>query len=162
MRGASVNRYRNIWVLICVATLLAFATPSAAKDKKVESIVVVVHGKSSEKSLGKTDLKNIYLGRRTTWSNGNSVTPYLRPPRSGAGFAFYRNVLKMTPAKYRYHWQSRQLSGRGTIPPTVRKGTQLVKLIAADKGAVGFVTASEARKLEDDVKAERIKLITLR
>jgi ABC-type phosphate transport system substrate-binding protein len=162
MKGATVKIHKITSILLLAAAgLLVMSSSSTAKERKIEPIVAVVHGKNSESKITKTDLKNIYLGRQTTWSNGTSVEPYMRPPRSDAGFAFLRKILKMTPAKFRYHWQGRQLSGRGTAPPTVTTVRQIVKLVSADKGAVGYVTKSEAAKLDEDVKAERIKLIAI-
>lgn len=153
---------RIISISLVAAALLLSADTSVAQKRKLEPLVAVVHASSSETRLSKTTLKNIYLGRQTRWSNGNTVEAYMRPVRSNAGFAFMRTVLKMTPAKFRYHWQGRQLSGRGTAPSTVGSTRKLIGAISRDRGAISYVTRSEARRLEPYVAAGRIKLIAIR
>lgn len=147
--------------LVALAALLWADSASDAQRRKVESLVAVVHGTNSESRLSKSELKNIYLGRKTRWPDGDPVEAYMRPARSGAGFAFMRTILKMTPAKFSYHWQGRQLSGRGTAPATVSRTKRLVSLVSRDRGAIGYVTKSEARRLRAYVNADRIRLIAI-
>jgi ABC-type phosphate transport system substrate-binding protein len=134
---------------------------SDAKKPRLEPLVAVVHGSRDETRLGTRQLKNIYLGRQTRWSDGTPIEPYMRPVRSDAGFAFMRTILQMTPAKFRYHWQGRQLSGRGTAPSTASTVKRLAAVVTRFKGGVGYVTESEARALKPYVDANRVKLIPI-
>lgn len=152
---------RVISISLVAAIGLMWASASEANKPKLEPLVVVVHGSNSVARLSSVDLKNIYLGRQTRWSNGDPVAAYMRPARSGAGFAFMRKILKMTPAKFRYHWQGRELSGRGRAPSTISQTAKLVSQIARNRGAIGYVTEKESRRLKAYVSAGRIKLIPL-
>src|SRR5262245_50686375 len=91
--------------------------PTAAQ--KTETIGAGVNPANTAGDFSATDLKNIYLGRRKTWSSGVAIRPFIRPPKAPAGFAFFRNILKMTPARFRHHWQEQELSGQGTAPKTL-------------------------------------------
>jgi ABC-type phosphate transport system substrate-binding protein len=105
-----------------------------------------MHVSRGSMGLSVTDLKNIYLGRKKSWSDGTVIQPYMRPPRAGAGFTFHRDILKMTPARYRYHWQGLQLSGQGSQPRTLTLPTEVIRSVAASPGAIGYVTESEAQR----------------
>lgn len=149
-------------VLAIVMAAVLVPSQSSHADRKLETLIAVVHPSNNETHLSNSDLKNIYLGRQRTWSNGAKVEAFMRPPRSNAGFAFLRRVLKMTPQRFRYHWQGRQLSGRGTIPQTLASLRLVAARVAQDRGAVAYVTKSEARKLYDRVRANRLKLIEIK
>jgi ABC-type phosphate transport system substrate-binding protein len=137
---------------IGLAALAALAAAGVAAlepghaQTRVEPIVLVVHVSRGSQALSVTDLKNIYLGRKKTWSDGTAIQPYMRPPRGGAGFTFHRNILKMTPARYRYHWQGLQLSGQGRQPRTLTLPADVLQSVAASPGAIGYVTELEAQK----------------
>jgi ABC-type phosphate transport system substrate-binding protein len=161
MRAAAMRRHLITIAFAAAAIALLSSHASDAQKPKLEKLVAVVHPELDEPRLGKSDLKNIYLGRQTRWSDGTPIEPYNRPVRGDAGFAFFRNVLQMTPAKFRYHWQGRQLSGRGTAPPTIATAKKIAGLASRLKGGIGYVTESEAAKLKPYATARRIKLIPI-
>jgi ABC-type phosphate transport system substrate-binding protein len=136
--------HRGLASLALAGLVAALGTGHA--QTKVEPIVLVVHVSRGTQGLSVTDLKNIYLGRKKTWSDGTPIAPYMRPPKAGAGFTFHRDVLKMTPARFRYHWQGLQLSGQGSQPRTLTLPTEVIQVVAGNKGAVGYVTEAEAQK----------------
>lgn len=134
--------------------LAALALSSAAlvllgpghAQTRVEPIMLVVHVSRGTPALSPTDLKNIYLGRKKLWSDGTAIQPYMRPPRAAAGFTFHRDVLKMTPARFRHHWQGLQLSGQGSQPRTFTLATDVLQAVAASPGAIGYLTEAEVQK----------------
>lgn len=143
-----MRRQRHIGLAalaVLSAAAVAALRPSHAQTR-VEPIVLVMHSSRGSQGLSVTDLKNIYLGRKKTWSDGTAIQPYMRPPRAGAGFSFHRDILKMTPARYRYHWQGLQLSGQGRQPRTLTLPTDVIQSVAASPGALGYVTEAEAQK----------------
>lgn len=145
---------------LCVVAMfvlaLADARPTSAQ-KQVEVIVAVVHTSNGASDITAADLKNIYLGRKKTWSGGAVIRPFIRPPTGSAGFTFYRNVLNMTPARFRHHWQEQELSGQGTAPKTLASASAVVETVSGDKGAVSFMTEAEAASAGNAVKIVKIK-----
>lgn len=134
------------------ALLLAFGIALAGHglrahaQTKLEPIYAVVNQSAHVSKVSKSDLRNIYLGRRRTWGNGNAIVAFNRPPHTGAGLAFYRNVLGMTPARFRYHWHGLQLSGQATIPRTLGSANDVVVAVASTPGAVAYMTLSEVQR----------------
>jgi ABC-type phosphate transport system substrate-binding protein len=140
---------RSACILAClIPVILAGERPAAhGQDKRVATLVAVVHPSNKVQELGKSDLRNMYLGRRKTWSDGKPVSAYMRPPGSDAGLAFMRTILSMTPARFRHHWQSLELSGQGVTPRTLASATAVVSVVAANEGAIAFLTEAEVRRL---------------
>jgi hypothetical protein len=99
----------------------------------------------------------MFLGREKFWQDNTPVQPYVRPESSDAGRLLHRQVLRMTPARFRHHWQGLQLSGRGTAPRSVTSGRAAIAQVAAARGGVSIVTASEARAAGSHVKVVEIR-----
>jgi ABC-type phosphate transport system substrate-binding protein len=141
---------------LALAAAVALGTGHA--QTREESIVLVLHVSRGTQGLSVTDLKNIYLGRKKTWSDGTQIVPYMRPPKVGAGFTFHRDVLHMTPARFRYHWQGLQLSGQGSPPRTLTLPTEVMQAVAGNRGAVGYVTETEAQKF---ARPSQVRIVTI-
>ncbi len=141
---------------VLAALALAVAAAAVQAESKVDPIVAVVNAGNDASKLTKTDLKNIYLGRQKTWSSGGTIRPYMRPTGAGAGFTLLRNVLKMTPARFRHHWQELELSGQGTAPKSISSARDVIDKVAAEEGAISYLTEAEAKNAGDKVKILKI------
>jgi ABC-type phosphate transport system substrate-binding protein len=139
-----------------VALSLAGAVVHAQAETKVEPIVAVINAANDAGKISKADLKNIYLGRQKTWSGGGTIRPYMRPTGAGAGFALLRNVLKMTPARFRHYWQELELSGQGTAPKSITTAKDVIDKVGAEEGAISYLTETEAKNAGDKVKILKI------
>jgi ABC-type phosphate transport system substrate-binding protein len=146
------------WFIHAFAILLLVLAPArpATAQKSVEAIVAVVHATNTT-SLSPGELKNIFLGRKKTWSSGAAIRPFIRPPKAPAGLAFFRTILKMTPARFRHHWQEQELSGQGTMPKTLTSASAVIEAVGGDRGAVSFLTATEAESAGDGVRIVKIQ-----
>jgi ABC-type phosphate transport system substrate-binding protein len=122
-----------------------------------ERIVAVVHPRNPVTRISQADVRNMFLGREKFWSDGTPVQPYVRPETSDAGRLLLRQVLRMTPARFRHHWQGLQLSGRGTAPPNVSSGRRAIAQVAAARGGISILTESEARAAGSHVKVVEIR-----
>ena len=153
------TRHALLLVLGIACALSGPGLPAHAQTK-LEPIFAVVNQSAHVNTLSKADLRNIYLGRRRTWGNGNSIVAFMRPPHTGAGLAFYRNVLGMTPGRFRYHWHGLQLSGQATIPRTLGSANDVVVAVASTPGAVAYMTQSEVQRTQH-LAGKLVKVVPL-
>ena len=144
-----------------LALALLVAATSAAPSKDAEPprqarLVLVVHAYNTIGRLDKGVLRNMYLGLTTFWANQVRVRPYNRAHDGAAGKPFFRDVLGMTPARYRHSWQKQQLSGQGVEPEVVATAASVVAKVAANAGAIGYILDSESGAAD-----ARVRLIPL-
>ena len=146
---------RGARALLLVGLVLALPTRAPAEEQS-ERLVAIVNAHNALSSIDKANLQNIYLGHQLTWSDGTTIRPFMRPESSAAGHAFFRDVLKMTPARFRHHWQELELSGQATAPKTVATVRDALDKVSATRGGVSYVVESEAKDVSGDVKIVKI------
>jgi len=147
---------RPLAFALALFVLALTAAPETVAQNRPARLVVVVPAENGIGRLDRITLRNIYLGLTTFWPTGVRVKPYNRVHDSASGKAFFRDVLGMTPARYRYTWQKQQLSGQGVEPEVVAGVTSLVARVAANAGAIGYILDSEAGAADS-----RVRLIPL-
>jgi ABC-type phosphate transport system substrate-binding protein len=130
--------------------------PATVAQPKPARLVIVVHADNKVGRIDRSTLRNIYLGQTTFWANDVRVKPYNRVHDGAAGKPFFRDVLGMTPPRYRHTWQKQQLSGQGVEPEVVGTAAGLVAKVASNPGAIGYILDSE-RAVADS----RVRLIPL-
>jgi len=147
---------RPFTLALALLVLAMTAGTTTRADDRPPRLVLVVHAENKTGRLDKTTLRNIYLGLTTYWSNDTRIKPYNRIHDGAAGRLFFRDVLGMTPGRYRYTWQRQQLSGQGVEPEVVGTAASLVAKVAANPGAIGYLLESEADGVDS-----RVRLIPL-
>lgn len=136
---------RACFVAACVVVVAAAGVAHAVEPPL--PLTIVVNDKVELKAINKEDLRNLYLGKTTFWPANVKVVVFDRPVDRPAGTAFYRDVLKMVPSRFRHHWQSKQLSGQGVAPEVVAGADDVLARVAATVGAIAYVHADEVPKV---------------
>jgi ABC-type phosphate transport system substrate-binding protein len=104
------------------------------------AVAVVTHRDSPLSAVDIEQLRRLYLGQVQTLPNRTKVQLIESP---GARTAFYRSVLGMTPDRLRRHWIGLVFQGEGATPPTeIAPVEDLLKFVAANRGAIAFVDAA--------------------
>jgi ABC-type phosphate transport system substrate-binding protein len=114
-------------------------------------LVVVVSSDNPNSELTRTELSDIFLGRRNRFPNGDLVVPVNRRESSDPFKVFYSQYLNMTPAQVRAHWSRLIFSGRGQPPRTVADGSAMADTIASDPHGIGY--------LEPGMVDERLRVV---
>jgi ABC-type phosphate transport system substrate-binding protein len=89
-------------------------------------------------SLTKSELKSIFLGRKTLWDSGTVVLPCYSDFESDGTHQFFNNIVKKNADQYRRYWNKRLFSGRGMPPMTFKSNDQVVAHVKQNKGAICF------------------------
>lgn len=117
-------------------------------------VVVVVAADSPVETLSVAALTDIYLGRLNRFPDGTAAVPVDQSERSPQHAAFYRDFLGRTPAEIKSHWSRLIFTGRGRPPQSVRDGNAVAELVAAHRGAIGYL---DAALVDDSLKVVRIE-----
>lgn len=145
---------------LLLGTLGGRASPGAAQGTPMgadpaEDLAIVVNRSNPADSLSLVDLRRVFLGGRTHWSNGRRVTVVMRDPGTPERAAILRRVCRMTEQDFRQHFL--QLVFTGQVPDVPRQlstANGVVRFVFNVPGAIGYVRASE---VDMSVKVIRVQ-----
>lgn len=116
-------------LLICGAL---WAAPVSAAD-----VQLIAHPAVAAE-LSSADVKDIFLGAKTAVA-GTPVEPVLSS--AAAHDVFLETYVGKSDQGFRNHLKSLVFTGKGSMPKSFASDAEVVKYVAAHKGAIGYVTA---------------------
>lgn len=125
-----IQNYILAGALTCVA-LPAFA-----------DMVVITSAKSPVKTLSKDDVAALYLGKTTSLSGGGNAKLYDLADANPGREKFYQAATGKSVSQVKSIWSRLVFSGRALPPKELPSDAAMVKAVAADPNAVGYVDAS--------------------
>jgi len=148
-RLSTVFKHTTVHVLLCA--FLVFAGTCIAAS--AAEYVLIAHKAVAENHLTKVDVKAIFLGNKTRWENGSSIKSVTLEDGS-AHKTFLHDVIKKTPAQFTSYWNKMVFTGKSLAPKSFIDAELLVKYVASQKGAIGYVPAENT---DDTVKTISIR-----
>jgi hypothetical protein len=140
---------RRTFLLRVAALALA---PRAARAGDDGEFKVIVHPDNPSASIDADRLRDAYLKRNASWSNGRVIRAIDLPARYAARARFGRRVLKKTPTQLRYYWNRQVFSGKGVPPMQVDSAAAAVAFVLEHPGAIAYLPrdadAGEAKMIE--------------
>ncbi len=98
---------------------------------------LVVHPGVPLDAVDQTTLRDVFLGRRTTWSNGERVVVVLL--RDGEANARLAARLGKTPQQLINWWKRMVFTGEGNMPEQADNRAALLARVALIPGAIGWI-----------------------
>ncbi len=149
----SVVHFR--WRLIIIfIMLLLFRNSGAAQYVYADGIIFVANASVPVDSLTHTEIKNIYMGKIKLWENGDKIILAYSSKESSQKL-FLKKYLKKTPSQFVNYWRNLMFTGKASsIPKGITDEDELIKYIATQKGAIGYVSSVEQT---DGIKTISVK-----
>lgn len=129
-------------------TLLALFI-SCFGQLSVADIVVVANKDNQIAMLTKKQIIDIYMGRKSTFPNGEVVLPIDQETGSATRKLFYQHLVDKTVSEINTYWARLLFSGRATPPRPAKNGSSVINIIKNNKSAIGYVQLED---LTDDVR----------
>jgi ABC-type phosphate transport system substrate-binding protein len=123
--------------LATVALTLGLSISAVSAD-----VVAVVSSKSPITSLSKSQVIDIFLGKRTRFPDGTAAVPIDQAEGSAARDEFYSRFAAMSAAQLKAFWSKIIFTGRGQPPTAVGTGLDAKKLLVANPNAIGYIDQS--------------------
>jgi ABC-type phosphate transport system substrate-binding protein len=123
--------------LVSLACTLSLGFRSVNAD-----VVAVVSADSPIDSLSKTQVIDIFLGRRTRFPDGSAAVPIDQAEGSAARDAFYTRFAALSPAQIKAFWSRIIFTGRGQPPRIASTAPEMKKLLLASPSAIGYLDQS--------------------
>jgi ABC-type phosphate transport system substrate-binding protein len=117
--------------MIAACLAFAFVLQQARAD-----VVVIVSAQSSAAKITPDQISRVYLGK------SNTMTPVDIADPSVARREFYAKVVGKDDAQVKARRLSLVITGKGSSPKELSSGAEVVKDVAADPNAIGYVDRS--------------------
>jgi hypothetical protein len=99
--------------------------------------VLVTHPSVPVNLVDQVTLRDVFLGRRTTWPNGQRVVVVLM--RDGPAHQRLAGELGKTPQQLTNWWKRLVFTGEGNMPEQVDGAPALIARVASLPGAIGWI-----------------------
>lgn len=153
MRRPQMHRFR--WALSAfVASLFCVAPARTVRAQSGEPLAIVVNRSNplSEISLG--DLRRVFRGQRSRWSNGRRVTLVMRDQGTLERNAILQSLYGVAEEDYKRTYMQAVFSGEtADAPKTLASSNGVLRFVYNVPGAIGYV---RARDVDASVKMLRI------
>ena len=119
-----------------------------------EALVIVVNRSNELDNLSLSDLRRIFLGRRSHWANGRRITLVMREPGDPERRVVIREICGMTEDQLKTQFIRGLYTGEIlTTPKTLATPAGVRKFIFNVPGAIGYLRLSD---VDASVKSVRI------
>ena len=120
----------------------------------LEPLVIVVNRSNPIEELSFAELRKIFLGNRSHWSNGRRITLVMREPGEPERNTVLRDVCGMSEDQLKNHFLHGLYTGEILVSPKILSSpTGVRKFIFNVPGAIGYLRLGE---LDSTVKVVRI------
>jgi len=124
-------------IKLVVLTLLAGMSIAVADS------VLIANPGVAESALTKNQVESMLLGKSKNWPSGSRVK--LCIAKSGdASASGIKTYASKTLAQFNLYWRKLAFSGKGKPPNQVGSDADVLAYVAANPGAIGFVTAGQS------------------
>jgi ABC-type phosphate transport system substrate-binding protein len=111
------------------------------------NISVIVHP-SNQTKISKSDIKKLFLGKKTTFSDGSLATPVNLMDSGEVRELFNKRVLSRSSSQVARVWSKIEFTSTGKLPRYVST-EEMLTLIANNPEMIGYVLS---KTVSDDVK----------
>lgn len=117
-----------------------------------DEVLIIANENVAVSSLGKDDIRQIFLGQKTTWDDGTKII-FVVQDRTQAGDAFLKTYLQKTAIQYDRFWKIQVFTGKGRAPLSFSSNQELADFVSRTRGAIGYVSAT--------TNVEHVKIIAV-
>jgi ABC-type phosphate transport system substrate-binding protein len=117
-------------------TMIAAGLVFAAVLQQARADVVVIVSAQSTTTITVSEISRVYLG------DSNTMTPVDIANPSRARREFYTKVVGKADSQVKANWSKLVFTGKASAPKELPSGEDVVKAVAADPHAIGYVDRS--------------------
>lgn len=129
-------------LLLCGLVLGGFLSASPTEAQRAAGFRVIVNSSNGSAAMSRTEVSNLFLRKARRWPDGRSAEPVDQPINSRIREEFSRAVHRRSAQSIGSYWRQQIFSGRSVPPPEKSSDAQVVRFVAANAGAIGYVSSS--------------------
>ena len=125
-----MNKFATVWIMAAAVAAGAF-THEARAD-----VVIIVSAKNTAQALTPEEISQIYLGKST------ALKPVDNDDKSLVRNQFYSKIAGRDQAQVKAIWSKLVFTGKAKAPKELPSNADVVKTVAGDPTAIGYVDKS--------------------
>jgi ABC-type phosphate transport system substrate-binding protein len=119
-----------------------------------DSLGIVLNRSNPVENLSFAELRKIFLGEQSHWSNGRRITVVMLEPGKQERQAVLAQIYRMDDKEFDKHFSPGQQAGEvHAAPKILATSSEVLKFVSNVPGAIGYVRVTEA---DDSVKVVHI------
>ncbi|NJL29295.1 MAG: hypothetical protein HC897_16125 [Thermoanaerobaculia bacterium] len=138
-------------LLILAVVSIGLRAPLGAADSDFK---IVINDANPTTSLDRALISKIFLKKSVRWENKERITPIDQTDKTSVRESFSLAIHEKSVAAIKAYWQRMIFSGRDAPPAEEVSDAAVLKLVASNPGAIGYV--SKGTTLTDGVKELKI------
>lgn len=120
-----------------------------------DSFIIIINSSVTIDSLRKEDLRNIFLGKKTKWDNGQLIKPAMLT--SGELHEnFIDQIVRKSTFAFDNYWRQRIYTGQGVPPVQLEQEQELIDYVKNTQGAIGYMSFCIPEEVSEDLKTLKI------
>jgi ABC-type phosphate transport system substrate-binding protein len=120
--------------ILILALIFALAAQTLAAD-----FIVVVHAGNALSRMAEQDVKQIFLGKKTTWPNGRTIDIIIQED-TDAHAGFTQEILGKTSQQFMIYWKKMLFTGKGLLPRSVKNDAEVKAFVASNPDTIGYIS----------------------
>ncbi|MEZ4528297.1 MAG: substrate-binding domain-containing protein [Desulfobacterales bacterium] len=128
------KKYGQMLLLACALMLMAVPSISG------QQALVICNSSVPHDSLSSSDIQQIFLGRKTRWSDNQKIS-FVLIKEGDVHAEFLKTYLSRTPSQYQAFWRKMVFTGQSGLPTSFNTPEEVIKYVAGTPGAIGYVPA---------------------
>jgi ABC-type phosphate transport system substrate-binding protein len=129
--------------LACAAVAqLSLSWSAGAQSSAAPAFRVIVNAANPRARASTDFVANAFLRKTSRWPHGDVIRAVDQDNDSAARQKFSQTVLRRSVAAVRIYWQQLIFSGRGLPPPELDSDQEVVRYVARNAGAIGYVSGT--------------------
>lgn len=125
-------KYR-VFFLITLLVVASMISNSA------NAIDIIANSSLDTQSLTTRELRAVFSLRLKRWSNGLPITVVALNNETDLHKIFCKQILKIFPHQLKLGWDRVTFSGLGQAPIVVKNKEEMIQIIKATPGAIGYI-----------------------
>ncbi|MFH2000257.1 MAG: substrate-binding domain-containing protein [Planctomycetota bacterium] len=145
IRFKSLLLLGTVVVFICIPFIQPGFSSNEQPDDETGKVVIIVHPDVVDEELTVDQIRDIFLGNKTQWANGNKITFFILK-NSETHDSFLKNYVNKSGSQYTKYWRYQVFTGVGRAPKSFTTEGKLVDYVARTPGSIGYLSEKEAEK----------------
>lgn len=117
-----------------------------------QELLVIVNKQNPMNNISEEQVIDLFMGRTPYFPSGDPVVKLDAPSGSEVRKDFYHTLVQMSLPEINAYWARLMFSGRATPPMQVPQEQDIVKLVADNTNAIGYISKPLSGELNDEVK----------
>jgi ABC-type phosphate transport system substrate-binding protein len=126
---------------VLASLLLAAGTPLLRAES---NLVVIANADSGVSQLTQDEARNVFLGRQKRLASGLPALPVEQGAPADVRARFYRLLAHKDLADINAYWARLCFTGQARPPRQAASAEQVIRIVAAEKGAIGLLEWDKA------------------